>query len=93
LSDTAGEKLITRCTEAEAQPFEAIMLAQNAYDHALEVAIKMHTVATAGLNGTRLTQWKTVCVKYGLKDVGNYVVRRIDGRPFIVELAVDPEEA
>jgi hypothetical protein len=52
LSDTAGEKLITRCTEAEAQPFEAIMCAQSAYDHALEVAIKTHTVATAGINGT-----------------------------------------
>jgi hypothetical protein len=93
LSDTAGEKLITRCTEAEAQPFEAIMCAQSAYDHALEVAIKMHTVATSGLNGRRLAHWKTVCAKYGLKDGGNYVVRRIDGRPFIVELADGPEEA
>jgi hypothetical protein len=93
LSDTAGEKLITRCTEAEATPFEAIMCAQNAYDHALELAIKTHTISTAGLNGRRLTHWKTVCAKYGLKDVGNYVVRRIDGRPFIVEIADAPEEA
>jgi hypothetical protein len=88
LSDTAGEKLITRCTEAEATPFEAIMLrAERLRPRARGRDQDAHGRDGRAQRHGAWTHWKTVCAKYGLKDVGNYVVRRIDGRPFIVELA------
>lgn len=86
MSETTGEKLIKRATEAEAQVFEAISGAMAAYDRGLEVAIRQHSIATAGLYGRRHDEWKKLSVKHGLSDRRSYGIRRIDGRPYIVEL-------